>query len=484
MLRPPQDAAVFDRAIVRRIVVGVLLAMLLAALDQTIVATALPTIADRLHDNDNLSWVVTAYLLSATAVTPLYGKLSDIHGRRVMILIGIAVFTAGSVVCALAPTMLALIVGRVLQGLGGGGLMPLAQAVIGDVAPRHERARYQAMAATVFMVATVSGPLLGGLITQYLHWSLIFWINLPLGAVVFAMSYDALRRLPRHDRPHALDILGAALMVGAAVLLMLAVTWGGHRYPWGSPQIIVALLCSLALWALFFLRQVTAIEPFIPLSVLRDRVVRNATGAAFFANGTTVALTIYVALYFQLALGNSASLSGIAVVAFQGGATTAAMLAGRAMAHTIHHKRFAAGALLLAIAGLGFLAMLPTHLPLVVIIALIALVGCGVGPSFPTTIVALQNTVPSHQLGIASGLMSFSRSLGGSLIVTAFSAIVLAGAGSAVPLGQAAAHGAVLDGLVFRWVFAAAAIGLAAALCCLLAIDERAMRGSISAAPE
>jgi EmrB/QacA subfamily drug resistance transporter len=484
MLRPPQDAAAFDRVIVRRIVVGVLLAMLLAALDQTIVATALPTIADRLHDTDNLSWVVTAYLLSATAVTPLYGKLSDIHGRRAMMLIGIAVFTAGSVVCALAPTMLALIIGRVLQGLGGGGLMPLAQAVIGDVAPPHERARYQAMAATVFMVATVSGPLLGGLITQYLHWSLIFWINLPLGAVVFAMSYDALRRLPRHDRPHALDILGAALMVGAAVMLMLAVTWGGHRYPWGSPQIIIALLSSLALWVLFFLRQVTAIEPFIPLSVLRDRVVRNATCAVFFANGTTVALTIYVALYFQLALGISASLSGIAVVAFQGGATTTAMLSGRAMAHMVHHKRFAASGLLVAIAGLGVLAVLPTSLPLVVVVAIIALVGCGLGPSFPTTIVAIQNTVSPHQLGIASGLTSFSRSLGGSLIVTAFSAIVLAGAGFAVPLEQAAAGGAVLDGSVFRWVFAAATIGLAAALSCLLAIDERAMRGAASASPE
>jgi len=422
MLRPPQPDAPqsvpLDHAAVRKIITGILLAMLLAALDQTIVATALPTISDSLGDMDNLSWVVTAYLLSATVATPLYGKLSDIHGRRTMMLIGIGVFICGSIVCALAPTMWALIVGRAIQGLGGGGLIPLAQAVVGDVAPPRERARYQAMTSTVFMVATIGGPVVGGLITEYLHWSLIFWINVPLGAVAFAMTHDVLRRLPRHDRPHALDVLGALLMVGAASILMLAVTWGGHRYPWSSSVIIGLILCSVTLWILFSLRQVTAIEPFIPLSVLRDSVVRSATSAAFFANGTTVALTIFFALFFQLALGISASRSGVAIIAFQGGATMTSMMTGRYMARVVHYKRLPLAGLALGTGALLLLAGRPTELPLFFVFVLITLVGCGLGPVFPTTIVAIQNAVSLHQLGISTGLISFSRSLGGSLIVT------------------------------------------------------------------
>jgi EmrB/QacA subfamily drug resistance transporter len=483
MLSPPQEtaAAPLDHAAVRKIVVGILLAMLLAALDQTIVATALPTISDTLGDVDNLSWVVTAYLLSSTAATPLYGKLSDIHGRRTMLLIGIGIFIFGSVVCALAPTMWALIVGRVLQGLGGGGLVPLSQAVIGDVAPPRERARYQAMTSTVFMFATISGPVVGGLISEYLHWSLIFWINVPLATMAFAMTYDALRRLPRHDRPHALDVFGAFCMVGAATTLMLAVTWGGHRYPWASPVIIGLLLCSVLLWILFSLRQMTAIEPFIPLAVLRDSVVRSATSAAFFANGTTVALTIFVTLYFQLALSVSASLSGIAVIALQGGATIMALVAGRAMARVAHYKRLPLASLAVGIIALLVLAAWPTDIPLALVVALVALVGCGIGPAFPTTIVAIQNAVPAHQLGIATGLISFSRSLGGSLIVTGFSAIVLAGIpdqGAATLARLAAAsHGNGLNGGVFRWVFVAAAVCLVAAFGCVLSIEERPLRG-------
>jgi EmrB/QacA subfamily drug resistance transporter len=491
MLSPPQDSklqeptpeiAPLDHAEVRKIVAGILLAMLLAALDQTIVATALPTISDSLGDIDNLSWVVTAYLLSTTAATPLYGKLSDIHGRRTMMLIGIGVFMFGSIICALAPTMWALIIGRAVQGLGGGGLIPLAQAVIGDVAPPRERARYQAMTAIVFMAATVGGPVVGGLITEYLHWSLIFWINVPLGAIAFAMTHDVLRRLPRHERAHALDVLGAALMVGAATTLMLAVTWGGHRYPWSSPVIIGLILCSLLLWILFSLRQISALEPFIPLTVLRDSVVRSASGAAFFANGTTVALTIFVVLYFQLALGFSASRSGIAIIALQGGATFMAMMAGRVMGRVVHYKRLPLVSLAVGVAALLLLAAYPTEMPSALVIALVTLVGCGIGPAFPTAIVVIQNAVPLHQLGIASGLVSFSRSLGGSLIVTVFSAIVLAGLsdGSVVTVERlaAAGHGDGLNGGVFRWVFVAAAVGLLAAFACVFAIEERPLRGS------
>src|SRR5437588_4472857 len=297
-LTPP--SGYLDHAAARRIVVGVLLTMLLAALDQVMVATALPTIAASLGDVENMSWVVTANLLGATAVTPLYGKLSDIRGRRAMLLIAIGVYAVGSLACALAPSMLALIFGRAVQGLGGGGLMPLVQTIIGDVASPRDRPRYQAYTSSTFIVSTVGGPLLGGFIAEHLHWSWIFCFNLPLCGFAFLFTHNILQRLPRHDRRHELDLIGATLMVSAAIALMLALTWGGRRYAWSAPQIVVLFVGSAGLWLLFAWRVMTTQEPFIPLSVLRDGAMRVGTGAAFFAIGTVIALTIILPLYAQV----------------------------------------------------------------------------------------------------------------------------------------------------------------------------------------
>src|SRR5262245_49044294 len=254
-----------DHAAIRGIVLGIMLAMFLSALEQTIVAPALPTIGRSLGDVQNLTWVVTAYLLAATAVTPLFGKLSDIYGRRTIMLVSVGIFVAGSIACALAPTMLTLILARALQGIGGGGILPLAQTVIADMVAPRERGRYQGYTAVMFMSASVVGPLLGGVLTDQLHWSLIFWINVPLGLVALAMTDRALRRLPRHDRPHKLDMLGAALMVAASIALLLALTWGGVAYPWLSPQILGLVGGSCLLWILFAARLMSAAEPFIPL---------------------------------------------------------------------------------------------------------------------------------------------------------------------------------------------------------------------------
>src|SRR3954463_10485119 len=236
---------------IRSIIVGIMLAMLLASLDQTIVATALPTIGRDLNDVEHLSWIVTAYLLASTAVTPLYGKLSDIHGRRGALLAGIAIFIVGSIACALAPSMLALILARGLQGLGGGGLISLAQTIIADIVAPKERARYQAMIASVFVASSVAGPVLGGVFAQHLHWSMIFWINLPLGAAALWSTDRALRRLPRHERPHRLDYAGGALIVLATISLLLALSWGGHRYAWVSATIL-GLLATAAVLSLLF----------------------------------------------------------------------------------------------------------------------------------------------------------------------------------------------------------------------------------------
>ena len=203
-----------------------MLAMFLGALDQTIVATALPTIGRRFSNLADLSWVVTAYLLTATAVTPLYGKLSDIHGRRAMMLIAIVVFVAGSLVCALAPSMSVLIIGRAVQGLGGGGLMALAQTIIADIVSPRERGRYQGYIGAVFATSSVGGPVLGGFLTQHLDWSLIFWINLPLGLAALGMTSNVLKRVPFHPRKHRLDVIGACLMMAAAVALLAGAQLG------------------------------------------------------------------------------------------------------------------------------------------------------------------------------------------------------------------------------------------------------------------
>src|SRR5262245_40930277 len=270
---PTAEETRLDTVTVRSIVAGIMLAMFLSALEQTIVAPALPTIGRALTDVELLSWVVTGYLISTTVVTPLFGKLSDIYGRRRMMLVSIGVFILGSVACALAPSMEALIVGRALQGLGGGGILPLAQTVIADLLSPRERPVIQSYSSAMFMAACILGPVLGGVLTDYIHWSLIFWINLPLGLAALVLTDRALRRLPRNDRRHRLDFVGAALMVCAAIALLLALSWGGGRYRWLSAPIMGLLGMSAGLWVLFGLRLLRAPEPFIPLSMLRDGLV-------------------------------------------------------------------------------------------------------------------------------------------------------------------------------------------------------------------
>ena len=471
------DYPSLDHAAARRIVVGVLVTMLLAALDQVMVATALPTIASDLADLDNLPWVVTANLLSATAATPLYGKLSDIHGRRRMMLIAIGIYAAGSLACALATTMLSLIVGRAVQGLGGGGLMPLVQTIIGDVASPRDRPRYQSYTSSTFIVSTVGGPLLGGFIAEHLHWSWIFWVNLPLCGVAYLLTHRVLQRLPRHDRPHRLDLLGAALIVSAASALMLALTWGGRRFPWLSTPILALLAISAVLWALFAWRMMAAKEPFIPLAVLRDGAMRVGTGAAFFGVGVAIALTIVLPLYAQVALGLSISGSAATIIALQGAATTTSIVGGRLLVRFTHYKRVPLVGLSCAMAALAPLAIAPTGIPPAAALALIALTGLGIGPMFPFTVVVVQNAVALHQLGIATGTMNFFRALGSTFIVTGFGAIVLAG----MPMIRGTAAGAGLAGAdagpAFSWVFAAAIACLGVALACILALTERPLRG-------
>jgi MFS family permease len=279
-MSPPQTISHEQR---RDVVIGVLTAMMLAALDQTIVAPALPTIGASLGDADFIAWIISVYLLTGTAVTPLYGKLSDIHGRRPILSLALGVFLIGSVICALATSMPVIIVGRAVQGLGGGGLVALAQTVIADVVPPRERSRYVVYISTVWATSSVAGPILGGFFAQHLSWTLIFWINLPIGALAFFMTHTRLRGLPQIRRDHRLDVLGAALITSSTVLFMLVLTLGGSRLPWTSPLILSFLAIASLLAALLIAHLRRAPEALIPLDIFRNEVVGTATASLFLS---------------------------------------------------------------------------------------------------------------------------------------------------------------------------------------------------------
>jgi EmrB/QacA subfamily drug resistance transporter len=480
--RGPQGAAglpPLDHAAVRTIIAGIMVAMFISALEQTIVAPALPAIGRSLRNIDDLSWVVTSYLLAATAATPLFGKLTDIHGRRTIMLLAIGIFILGSLVCALAPSMSILVVGRGLQGLGGGGLIPIAQTIIADLLTPRERPMAQSYTSVVFLSASVLGPVLGGLLTDHLHWSFIFWINLPLGAIALVMTARALRRLPRHDRPHQLDIPGLVLMIAAAVAFLLALDWGGTHFRWMSPQILALIGGSAVLWGLFALRLLTAREPFIPLAILRGRVAGAITCAAFFAIGTLVGVTIFAPLYCQMVLGVSASLSGLALIAFMAGTTIGALIMGRLIVRLTHYMRVPIVGLLLAIATFAVLAVEASALSFLSFTIWLGVLGIAIGPMYPAGTIVMQNGVKAHQLGIATGVLNFFRLLGGAIVVAAFGAIVLGSVGGGVTTLEKlqAAHADFAP--AFRLVFIAGALLLVVALGCVLAVEERPLHGPI-----
>jgi len=464
-----------DHPAIRRILLGLMLAMFLSALDQTIVATALATIGRAYSDVESLAWIVTAYLLAATAVTPLYGKLSDIHGRRPVLLGGIAIFVLGSVACALAPTMPALIAARALQGIGGGGLIALSQTIVGDAVSPRERGRYQGYFSAVFAIASIAGPVLGGVFAEHLHWSMIFWINLPLGLLAFAITGRALKALPRHERKHDLDLLGAALMVTGTVTLLLALNWGGMRYAWTSPHIVGLIAAASVLFALFVWRLTVAPEPFVPLSIMANRVVANAIGCASLAYGTMIALSIYAPVYFETVLGLSASGAGLTLIPFMGGVVIGSTVCGRLMAKVTRYKRIGLVGLPFAALSLVPIALIPAQLNATGVGALLLLTGCGLGTVLPITTVSVQNAVLPWQLGTVTGVINFVRALASALMVALYGAFLF-GAEKGVTLETIAArNGAALEGH-FRWIFAAAALCLAVSWLFLLAMEERPLQ--------
>ncbi len=462
-----------------RVIVGVLIAMFMAALDQTIVAPVIPTLGAALGGADYISWIVSAYFLTATATTPLYGKLADIHGRRPTLLVAIAIFVAGSVLCALATSMAWLIAGRAVQGLGGGGLMALAQTVIGDLYPPRERGRIAGYIAIMWGTASVAGPIVGGLIAEYFSWTLIFWINLPLAAFAVVMTNDALKRLPWQRRDHKLDIVGAALVVLATVLFMLALAFGPQpRFGWRSPLVLGLALAALALVPLILAHMRRSTGPLIPMDVLSNRVVLFATTSVFFSMAANIGLTVFVPLFLELSLGLSSSRAGLGLVAFMVGTVLAANTAGRSMLYVVNYKRLPLAGLVIASLALLYVAARIENMSLMQFEIVLFVVGAGIGFQFPVTTVCVQNAVDPRDIGVATGVVAFMRALGSSLGVAVVGAVGAA-SGVAIAAGERIGTAAVphVTARTFAPVFAAAAVAVALSCLSLWLMPQLALRG-------
>lgn len=445
---------------IKRVFFGVMIAMLLGAMDQTIVSPALPTIGRSLGDVENLSWVVTAYLLTSTAVTPLYGKLADIYGRRFILLLGLFIYMASSVLCALAPNMLFLIFARALQGLGGGGLVSLVQTIVADLVSARERGRYMGYFVTAAAGLSVGGPLVGGLLTQYSHWSMIFWLNVPLGLLGMWTTNNVLKGLPNVRHPHKLDIVGASLMVAASVLLLLALTWGGVRYQWFSLQIGLLAAGSLVLWALFGWRLTAAAEPFLPLRVLGNKVVRNGFITRGLVQGVVAGMTIFMPLYFELVHHLSVSQSGLVLIPMLVAMVTGGQSTGQMVSYFGRYKIFPMLTMPISALALFGLGLWANDWPLPATFALLALFGLCTGPVLPISTIMVQNVVTRSEMGITTSALNFARNFGGALVVALFSAILLGGAGGEGVSISALMRGgssAIDFGTAFRYMFFTAA---------------------------
>jgi EmrB/QacA subfamily drug resistance transporter len=403
---------------------AIMLATLLAALDQTIVATALPQIVSDLHGFEHLSWVVTAYLLASTVTIPLYGKLSDLYGRRRLFLVSIVLFLTGSALCAVAQSMGQLIAFRALQGLGAGGLIPLSQAAVADLFPPRERGRYTGFIGGMWAAAAVAGPLVGGTLTDAASWRWIFIINLPIGLFALVVVMRTMRSTPA-PRSHRIDWPGAVVLTVAITGILLACVWGGTTYPWDSVQVVGAAALGVALLAVFLRIEQRAPEPLVPLRLMADRLVAVAGAASLLVGALLFGVVVYVPLYVQGVLGGSATNSGIVLIPHALGWVIAAATAGQLIARTGRYRTIPIAGTAAILVGVVLLTRVGVDTSRLLVAAILAVIGAGMGVTVQTLTLAAQNAVPLREVGVVTGALVFNRSMGASLAVAALGALLV-----------------------------------------------------------
>jgi MFS family permease len=467
----------------RLITFGVLLPLFMGSLDNTILASALPSIGRDFNNVQGLPWLITIYLLAATAGIPLYGKIADIHGRALALRIALAIHMAGSLVCALSPSIAMFIVGRGIQGIGGAGLSAVSVIVLGDIAPPAERGRYYAYFSMVYVTAGACGPAFGGFLSDHLHWSVIFWINVPLGIAAFWITSSLLQRLPRYERPRRLDVIGAILVVTASVSFMLALNLGGRTYPWQSLPVVTLFAAALILGVLFVWRLNTAPEPLIPISILTNPVVAWTVSGNALGWSAIAGLNIFLPMYLQSVIGFSPSTAGLSLMVLMMSLNASAGLAGQLLGRVTHYKRLPMCSLVVAVLSALSLAFWVDRMDLMTFETILFLIGAGFGPTPSMTTVAMQSTIAQHQLGISIGTMNFSRNLFTTMLVALLGVIVLAATPALLTegaqSGSATFQGSTEAIAAFRHVFLIVAGCLAASLFCVAMIREVPLRRHI-----
>ncbi len=405
------------------VLTGVMAGMLLAALDQSIVGTALPRIVSELGGLDKLSWVVTAYLLTSTAVTPLWGKISDLYGRRRVFQAAIGVFVLGSALSGLSQTMTQLIGFRAFQGIGGGGLFAIALSIIGDVIPPRERGRYQGYFGAVFGVSSVAGPLLGGWLTDGPGWRWIFYINVPIGIAALVITSSALK-LPVRRREHAIDYAGAAAIVACVTCLLLYLNWRGPDHGWGEPLGLALLSAAFLMGLLFVWIESRAAEPILPLHLFRNPIFRVGNAFGFLSGMVLFGTIIFLPLYLQAVKGFTPTQSGLALLPAVVGIFSTSITAGQLISRTGRYKIYPVlGGLILIFAMLG-LTRLSAHTPYWQVAIAVYVWGAGIGLTMQTILTAVQNAVDYRDLGTATGAVTFFRQIGGAIGAAAFGAML------------------------------------------------------------